>query len=180
MSTSSKINDLKLKTDDFLRENLKNPQKISGSEIRSLVSELNLGLLELEIQNQILLNDQAQGKLGGTHSGKEIKTTGTGRFSINSFGYIIEGNRACAEMLGIEQGSLTKTKIFKYIKRESKKPFNQHCQKVLELSARQNCQVKLINRGGTEIPIRLQSITGIDQDGNRVINCELVVDNKLF
>ena len=108
--------------------------------------------------------------------GEFKKPTGNGRVSINSFGYIVEGNQACADILGVDKETLIKTKIFRYIKREYKKLFYQHCQKVLELLERQNCQVKLVNKAGTDFPIRLQSITGFDQDGNRLIECELMVD----
>ncbi len=104
---------------------------------------------------------------------------GDGRFSINSFGYIVDADQACADTFGIEKKSLKRSKIFRFIKRDSKKTFHKHCLKALETKERQSCQLELISRGEFGFPTYVNSKVAYDKNGNLVINCQIVATDKI-
>jgi len=97
-----------------------------------------------------------------------------GSFSINSFGYFVNVTNACTEVFGVRPQHLRKMRIFKYIKRDSKRKFIRHCLKTLESSSAESCSVSLIDNNGGEHQILMETQVSLDKNGDKIIDCRLL------
>jgi PAS domain-containing protein len=168
MSNRSSLDRLKQKTEQFLLQDETRLMSMSVTEIRTLVSELNQGLLELEKLNHDLLKSSGQKKQ------VESADINTARFTLNSFGCFVNVDQACAEIFGVSRKLLQGSRIFKYIRRDSKKVFFRHCLETLETGIYQNCHLNLVDKNGDEIQISLESRAAFDKKGNKIIDCRFV------
>jgi PAS domain S-box-containing protein len=168
MLNTSDIDILKQKTEQFLLQDEIRLVSMPAAEIRTLVSELNKGILELEKQNRDL-KQRSQNK-----DREETAIKSPARFTLNGYGYLVEVDQACADIFGISRTPLQGSRIFKFIKRDSKKVFFRHCMETLELGELQSCHIKLMDKNGDEIQISLESRAVADNKGNKMIECRFV------
>jgi two-component system cell cycle sensor histidine kinase/response regulator CckA len=141
-------------------------QKLSTKDTQSLVHELQVHQIELEMQNEELR--KAQNELEESHNrySNLYDFAPLGYFTFDKNGIIIEVNLTGANLFGTERYFLIKKPFSFYISFGSKNVFYLHLQKVFRANARQTCEIKLVDKNKNQFDARLESQAVQDSGGN--------------
>ncbi len=163
--------DLRQKAEERLKNRLtKVGTKLSEAEVISVIHELEVHQVELEMQNEelILANEKAT-----SASKKYIElydSAPTGYFTLSPKGEIMELNPAGAAMLGTARSQL-KNRLFHVFVTDNSKPFFLlFLEKVFSRHVKEICELTLLSN--SEMPIYVY-ITGIISENGA--NCLLTV-----
>ncbi|MGO9117188.1 MAG: PAS domain S-box protein [Desulfomonilaceae bacterium] len=170
--------DLRIRAEKYLENRLFKPDSMSGldrGEIQSLLHELQIHQIELEVQNEELR--LAQIKL------EELKDkyldlydlAPVGYVTINEHGVIIEANLTFAHLLGIARNRLVGKHFSQFVAPSDRPTYLSHRQGLVERRAEQTCELGLIRNDGSLFNARLQSIPLLGEHGS--IGCRTVVSN---
>ncbi len=132
----------------------------------SLLNELRVHQLELEIQNEELRRAQAEIEESRARYADLYDFSPVGYLTIDESGLVVEANLTIAEQLGIER-SLLINKPFHLFSREDGEIIHAHFRAVFKTHRGHVCEVVLEAKNGTKIPTRLESIFIADNKGEK-------------
>jgi PAS domain-containing protein len=125
---------------------LRQMQKLSTKDTQSLVHELQVHQIELEIQNEELRRTQSELEESHNRYSNLYDFAPLSYFTFDKNGIIIEVNLTGANLLGTERNSLIKKPFSFYIVLGSRDVFYLHLQKVFRTNTRQTCEIKLVDK----------------------------------
>jgi PAS domain S-box-containing protein len=136
---------------------LQNPSKDS-KDINTVISELHIHQMELEIQNEELIKsklliEKSQGKYFDLFNLAPI-----GYFKLNEKGLITDVNLIGASMLGAKIADLIDKAFFRFISKDDLNKFHHFCKNQTTNEIKQNLELKLINNSGEPFYAQLESI----------------------
>ena len=157
----------------FLKKNVFEIQKTPADEVRALITEL--------------LNCLYQGKEQSTastlrplHSVKSPFSflPAEGQLCINQKGFIVAADPSIALMLGMEPQKLKQHPIQKFIQRDAKKAFNQHCLDGFKKGAVQFCRLPVITGGGSAFVALLKISPQSEKGSGPTLKIEVQLERK--
>jgi PAS domain S-box-containing protein len=164
--SATKLKRLRNQTEQLHRKNSKDFKKIPTEDISTLIHELQVHQIELEMQNDELLKTQMELEESRNKYMDLYDFASIGYFSFDRKGLILEVNLAGADLLGVEKANLLKTPFSRYITREDQDVFWLHHRRVFETNTRQICEVRLKRKDGEWFYARLETIAQRDSEGN--------------
>jgi PAS domain S-box-containing protein len=163
---SKKLTDLRERAEEIVRKKTEDLQKISDKDIKSLVHELHVHQIELEMQNEELRRTQSELEESRNRYSNLYDFAPIGYFTFDKNGLIVDINLTGANKLGIERSFLIKKPFSLYIDFSSRDVFYLHLRKVFITNTRQTCEIKLVDKNKNQFDARLESLAVQDSEGN--------------
>ncbi len=163
---SKKVSDLRKRAEDLLRGKTEDLQGLSIKDARSLIQELQVHQIELEMQNEELRTAQRELEESRNRFSDLYDFAPVGYFTFDKNGLIIEVNLTAANKLGVERSFLIKKPFSLFIFTGSKDVFYLHLRNVFRTGARQTCELKLVDKKGVQFDVQLESLSVPDGKGN--------------
>ena len=126
--------------------------------MQSLVHELNVHQIELEMQNEELRQSQHELAHSRDRYSDLYDFAPVGYVTLDKDGRILEANLTAATFLGVDRKSLIAANLSTWIDHDAQDDFFLHRRAVFSDSARQICEVNMHRSGGTPLAVRLESI----------------------
>lgn len=159
-----KVSQLRKRAEDALQGKTGEQQELSINDARSLIHELQVHQIELEMQNEELRRAQKELEESRDRYSDLYDFAPVGYFSFDKNGLIIEVNLTGAKKLGVERNFLIKKPFSLFITIISKDVFYLHLRQVFSTGVRQTCELKLVDKKGVEFDVLLESLAV--QEGN--------------
>ncbi len=134
------------------------PEEISVEDAKSLIHELRVHRIELEMQNEELRQAQAQIEESRERYADLYDFAPVGYLALNDKGHVVDANLAAATQLGTERGSLIDAIFPLYVNPKDRQQARLHIMTVFKTRGRQTCELRLKPKGGEEFYARLESI----------------------
>ncbi len=128
----------------------------SPEEIASLIHELRVHQIELEMQNEELRRTQEALETTRRRYSHLYDFAPVGYFSISEKGMIEAANLTFASMLKVDRGVLIGTPLSQFILNEDQDIYYKHRQRLLETEAPQACDLRFVKKGGQPFYARLE------------------------
>jgi len=138
---------------------------MSPKDIATLIHELKVHQIEVEMQNEELR--RIQGELEKTRDKyfHLYDFAPVGYFTVSDKGTIEGVNLPGAAMIGIERNALIGKPFTHFVQREDQDIFYQHRQRLLETETRQSCDLRLVKKNGHEFFAHLECMV-VKKSGN--------------
>jgi len=160
-SASKQFSGLRKRAEKALQErpsdNLESTE-LSNEEMHSLIHELQVHQIELEMQNDELHRLQNEIEESRNKYSHLYDFAPVGYFTIKQKGIIAQANLTGAALLGIDRQSLIGKPLTRFISREGQDTFYLHRLQVLKKKGNHTCEVKMMNYENAPFYARLESI----------------------
>jgi PAS domain S-box-containing protein len=163
---SKKSTDLREKAEEIVQRKTEDLQKISDKDIKSLVHELQVHQIELEMQNEELRKAQIELEESRNKYSDLYDFAPISYFTFDKNGLIIGVNLTGAAKLGMERSFLIKKPFSFYIAPDNKDVFYLHLQQVFRTKTQQTCELKLVDKNKNQFDAKLESLAVQDSGGN--------------
>jgi PAS domain S-box-containing protein len=140
-------------------------QEPSTEDVLSLVHELQVHQIELEMQNEELRRAQVEREESHNRYSDLYDFAPISYFTFDKKGLIIGVNLTGAHKLGVERSFLIKKPFSHYIESDSKDVFYSHLRQVFNTGNRQICELKLVNKNSIQFAVQLESMLVQDREG---------------
>jgi len=157
-SRSKPLNRLRKQAEETLQERNDRLPATPDDDIQRLVHELQVHQIELELQNEELRRSQVELEDSRQKYVDLYDFAPVGYFTFNAKGVISGVNLAGAVLVGIERRHLIGRGFSAFLDDENQRRFYLHRQKVLETGNRHGCELKLLNKDGTQLNVFMESI----------------------
>jgi PAS domain S-box-containing protein len=147
--------------------------EVSPAEIRSLIHELNVHQIELEMQNEELRRAQVELAKARDEFSDLFDTAPVGYFTLDKQGVILRANPAAVALLGKDRRQLTKHPFSVFVTKDDQSIFFSHIKNVFTRGFKQACELRLVRSGGW-FHAQLESVPVRDSQG-QAIQCQTVV-----
>jgi two-component system cell cycle sensor histidine kinase/response regulator CckA len=154
---------LRKRAEEALRLQTGDLKEPSTEDVQSLIHELKMHQIELEMQNEELRRAQIELEESRNKYSDLYDFAPIGYFTFDKNGLILDVNLRGAKKLGVERSFLIKKPLFLYIAPDSKNTFYLHLKQVFSTKIRQTCELKLVGKGGIQFYAQLESL--LVQDG---------------
>lgn len=160
-----KRTDIREQAEDMLKGKTTDLKKLSSGDVQSLVHELQVHQIELEIQNEELRRAQKELEDARDRYSDLYDFAPIGYFTFDKKGLILQVNLTGAKKIGRERGNLIKKPFSLYITTDHKY-FYSHLQRVFDTETQSTCELRLMDKNGDQFDVLLESIPVRDSDGN--------------
>ena len=170
-----KKNDLRQQAEAKLSKRKKSPATDANADPLRLIHELEVHQIELEMQNQELL--QANAELESTLSQyAELYAFATvGYFTLTRDGTIRRANLTAVKFMGVSLSELIKRRFAVFISPESLIPFSAFLDRVFTSSKKETCEVTIQKDGSDPVWLQIEAI--VDSSGGQDGLCYAIVSN---
>ena len=151
---------------EFKDKNLEALKKISPTDIWSLIEELHVHQIELEMQNKELRQAQSELIKVRDNYSDLYDFAPVGYITLSEKGLILEANLTSADMLGMERSLLIGKPFSRFITGDTQDVFYFHRKKLFETKNMQTCELKLLKKDGPQFHAQLECILIKDTEGN--------------
>lgn len=175
---SKRSDELRRQAERLVQESAENPEALSesGSDLKSLLHELEVHQIELEIQNEELRHVQVTLEESRNRYFDLYELAPVGYFTIDRNGLILEANLTGSGLLRTEKRHL-KGKLFsRFVLKEDQKIFFSHMSRVLKNAAPQICELRLVTAHDAAIYGRMESAPMRNETGNVIHIRSAVMD----
>ena len=151
--------DLRGRAEKKLKETAGNIEELSGmspEKMASLIHELQVHQVELEMQNEELRRVQQELEKTRDRYSHLYDFAPVGYFTVSEKGIIDEVNLTGASLIGIERKALIGKPFAHFVQREDQDIFYRHRQRLLETETAQSCDLRLVKKNGHEFFARLE------------------------
>ncbi|MBI5057841.1 MAG: PAS domain-containing protein [Nitrospirae bacterium] len=156
---SKKTGSLRKKAEGKLRKQKGTSLKIiSAQDSQSLVHELQVHQIELEMQNEELRNAQVLLEESRSKYFDLYEFAPVGYFTLDKKGLILDANLKGANLLGLEKSILRRTPFSRYVSRDEQDKYYFSRKNILETKTQQTCELKMQKKGGAIFYAQLECI----------------------
>jgi PAS domain S-box-containing protein len=134
------------------------PAETDSRDADTLIHELQVHQIELEMQNEELLRAQAEIEESRTKYVDLYDCAPVGYLTFDEEGLILELNLPAAQFLGMERRSLISKPFSLFLQSDSQETFYFHRRGVLRRSTKQTCDLVLKRKDKALIDIQMESI----------------------
>ena len=149
---------LKLQAQDFLSKNPSAINKIPPADIQQLIEDLQVHQIELEMQNDELRRLQQDLENERDKYSDLYDFSPVSYFTMNEKGIILQANLTAADMVGVERELLIGRPFSDFIVGDDQDIFWVHRKKLFETKTRQNCELRLSPKQGSDFYALVESI----------------------
>jgi len=174
LSAATLTGDLRTRAEKLLMAKSGRRKKIPLTDVLSLVQELQVHQIELEMQNEELRRAQETVAEALNRYADLYDFAPVGCFTLNRKGRIIEVNLTGAGFLGTERSRLVNQPFSRWVAPEFQEACRAHFLKVFETGVRQTCEVKIRGHEGLPFSAALETAAVQDSEGN-FSQCRLAV-----
>ncbi len=157
--------DLRTRAEECLKSERDRPADTCLEEANSLIHELRVHQIELEMQNEELRRVQNDLEISRSRYADLYDFAPVGYFTLNKNGQIVDLNMTAARLLGTERGLLVNSHFQYFVFQPDKKEFLSHLNAIFDKRERQIIQVRLSPKDGEQFYARLESIYTEGEDG---------------
>ena len=148
MNQDYQVEDLRERAERILAMRTQEKKKLTYSEVYSIIYDLNLHQVELDLQNQSLREamleiEQSRNKFVDLYNFIPL-----GYFTLNESGLILEANQAGADLIGVNKHRLLNQVLLRYIAPSFQYIYVEHCKDALSTMTMQSCEVKFLSKNG--------------------------------
>lgn len=129
--------------------NNKRIESLSPEEVNSIIHELEVHKVELEMQNEELKKSQTELEVTKERYFELYDLAPEGYLVISDKGMIIESNLTAANMLGYARSKLLKQRLSQYIYEEDVSRYYNHRKKLFESLDSQECELRMLKNDGS-------------------------------
>lgn len=140
----------------------------SSEDIASLIHELQVHQIELEMQNDELRRVQVELENARDKYSHLYDFAPVGYLTISDKGIILEANLTCSNMLGIERRSLIGMPFSHFIIKEDQDIFYLNRMKLIETKSKQVFELRIMKKGGIQFYSQLECITTLIDDSDQI------------
>ena len=158
--------DLRGNAEGHLEETILRVGKLPVQDVGSLVHELQVHQIELEMQNQQLRETQAELIQSRDRYADLYDAAPVGYLALDQQGKILEANLTASVFLGVERTALIGDWIQQFIVPEDADLLYLLCQKLARPGDRRTCELRIASRDGTILHVHLQCILMELRDGD--------------
>lgn len=172
----SKHNQLRLRAEEFLRLSRRDIDDLAAQDVQSLVHELQVYQVELEMQNEELRGVQIDLQLSRDQYQDLFEFAPVGYLLVDRKGTISSANLTATTLLGVERSRLLGARISDFIAPEDQDILYLHLGEVFATDRKRSCQLP-INRG-EEGPrfLRMETVRVPSAAGQHQL-CKLVLSD---
>jgi PAS domain S-box-containing protein len=152
---------LRGRAEEKLKVATRGNEEISGmspEKMTSLIHELEVHQIELEMQNEELRHIQKELEKTRDEYSHLYDFAPVGYFTVSEKGIIEEANLTGASLIGIERNALIGKPFTRFVQREDQDIFYEHRQRLLETETRQSCDLRLVKKNGHEFFAHLECL----------------------
>jgi PAS domain S-box-containing protein len=143
-------------------------------DIRSLVHELEVRQIELEMQNEELVRAQEELENSYNRYIDLYDFAPVGYLTVNVKGIILEANLSAANLLGVERKKLIRDRLANFVVKEDQDAFYFLHKKLFASPIQMACEIRL-KRGGNPFYALLEGIT--TQGNGAESSCRLTIND---
>jgi diguanylate cyclase (GGDEF)-like protein/PAS domain S-box-containing protein len=157
-----------------------NPEALSSEEVRQTLQELRVYQIELEMQNDELRHTQVELDNSLIRYFDLYDLAPVGYVTVSKQGLILEANLSAATMLGVARGTLVKRMLTQFIFKEDQDIYYLHHKKLFNTGKTQTCELRMVNKIGTQFWAHMVAAAGNDKDGATTIRIVMsdITDRK--
>ena len=133
-------------------------------EIRTLIHELRVHQIELEMQNAQLAGTQAELEKSREKYADLFDFAPIGYVSLDENGLVLEANLTVATLLGVERRRLINSPFQVHVVLADRDQFRDHLQKISRTGKHDRCELRLKAKSGSEFFAQLDALC-IETDG---------------
>ncbi len=150
--------DLRKRAEESLKSEHYRPGDTRLDEATSLIHELQVHQIELEMQNEELRRVQNDLEISRSRYADLYDFAPVGYLTLNKHGQIVDLNLTAAGQLGNERGRLINRHFQYSVFQPDKKEFLSHLNAIFDMRERQIAEVRLSPKGGEQFYARIESI----------------------
>ncbi len=156
---SSRIDrELRHRAENLMVQQGVRPVERDPSDYRSMVQELQIHQVELELQNQELQQAHLEAELARRKYFELYDLAPVGYATFNERGEILEINLTGAQLLGRERRFLISQRFQPFIAPKDIPVFNRFTQEVFRSDSRQSCELVLNKKDGRRTVVRIEGV----------------------
>ena len=169
---------LRQKAEELLKKKpSKKVSQLSETEITTLIFELEVHQIELELQNEQLRHQYAAAEGANDKYIGMYDSVLSGYFTLSSEGEIIELNLTGAQMLGKDRSQLISSSFGFFVSDDTKPVFRLFLEKVFNSNIKESCEVNLTTSGIQPRFVHLSSMATEDKK-QCVVTAVNITDRK--
>jgi two-component system, cell cycle sensor histidine kinase and response regulator CckA len=161
-----KLVKLRKRAEELFRKDPSAVEKMPIREIEALVEELQIHQIELDMQNQELRSTQLKLEAQLDKYSDLYDFAPVGYFTISDQGMILNANLTGAFMLGVERKLMIKQPFSRFITSDTQDDYYLHRIKLFKTKGKENCEIKLLKKDGTNLHVHLECVPVQDDEGN--------------
>jgi diguanylate cyclase (GGDEF)-like protein/PAS domain S-box-containing protein len=150
----------KLKADEA-----QTPARLSRDETLSVLHELQVHQIELELQNEELRATQAELEASRARYFELYDLAPVGYVPLDEQGLILEANLTAAGLLGVARNALVKQPLTRFILPADQDLYYLHRKRLFETGAPQACELRLVRPDGSQFWARLETTAALGAAG---------------
>lgn len=164
---SKPSNALRQRAEALLHASSNDTPTMPTEDIQALVHELNVHQMELEIQNEELREAQVELSQTRDRFADLYEFAPVGYVTLDKNARLFEANLTAATMLGVDRQDLLKSRMFKFVMRESQDECYLHLLAVFSGNEKRITEIEMHKADGTPLAVRLESIAFDVEDQRR-------------
>jgi PAS domain S-box-containing protein len=168
--------DLRKRAEDALRRRAIDLGDLSSEDTQSLIHELQVHQIELEMQNEELRTAQLELAAARDRYSDLYEFAPVGYFSLSDKGLILETNLTGAALLGVERGNLVNRPLSRFVLPADQEAFYLHFKKLSETLKPLTWDLRLVKDDKSQFSAQLASVPIVD-DGGNFSQCRLTVSD---
>jgi PAS domain S-box-containing protein len=141
-----------------------NMAKLSESETKQMIHELQVHQIELEMQNNELLKCQVELDASKTRYFDLYDTAPIGYFSVDDEGMIIECNLTLANMLNTTRNFIVKSPFSKFIEKDNQDIYYKFRKELIASQETLSCELQIKTSNNAQIWVQLTATPVIDKE----------------
>jgi len=146
---------------------------VSSEDLRTILHELRVHQIELELQNDELRRSQAELMSSQARYFDLYDLAPVGYLTIGVPGLILQANLTASSFLGISRAALVQRPISSVILKEDQDAYYLLRKKLLETGAPQACALRMVKPEGAEFWAQMDASLGLDERGQQEIRVVL-------
>jgi PAS domain S-box-containing protein len=171
-----RIADLRRRAEEMLRKRSSDGDAGAPQQTPSLVHELQVHQIELEMQNDELRETQEKLEASRAKYFDLYDLAPVGYFTLNEQGLIVEANLTAATMLGVPRSALVKQPITRFFFRDDQDIYYLHHKRLFETAEPQAWELRVTRQGGELFWARLEATVAQDRENGALI-CRAVMSD---
>jgi diguanylate cyclase (GGDEF)-like protein/PAS domain S-box-containing protein len=152
--------------------------QLSSDEVKSLVQELQIHQIELEMQNSALRKTQLELNRERERYFDLYNLAPVGYLTLSAGGLILEANLTAATMLGVTRADLIMQPMTQFIYTEDQDIYYLYRKKFCKSEENQNCELRLMDKNHHHHWTSLIALTLKDTKDNYIVHLILIDINE--
>jgi PAS domain S-box-containing protein len=151
------------------------PESLSPMALRSLMSELHVHQVELELQNEELLRTQMELEKTRSRYFELYDLAPAGYLRMSDKGMLLEANLCAAQLLGESRSTLLKQPFSRFVADADKDNWYLFWRLVVQTGKTEKCNLRMAGKDGTSFWARLEASSYTEPEGRS--GCRIVLSD---